>query len=300
MHRATTARLRVARALLLAAAGGLSAACASSGRVAQFQDFAAAGHAYVEALDPLLAEAGDAAVDADSVALLASREEWDRERRLERLEARNELLRRRLALLGDLRAHAGALAAYFAGLASLAGDDAGTRLGTALDGPARRVASLGEALGAADVDGRRVGALVGGSAELAVAHFRARALEEELRRRAPLVARQLALERAALEIVAETIATDLELVAQRQEAERVWEPWLGDALLMERDWMDARRRALGTRAAARSAGAAIAAVESLQAAFAALVENRSTIEHLRAFTDDAGRVLDLLEVLEEP
>ena len=119
------------RAMVLTAVVGLPACTAA--RIDHFERFAEAGVAYAGAIDALTLEAAHAAIDADSAALARAREALSEPQRREAILEHNDLLKQRVALLGDLQRHADLLRDYFLVLGAMAGSDAPAGLSAAAE-----------------------------------------------------------------------------------------------------------------------------------------------------------------------
>ena len=271
----------------------LTTGCASQ-RVGQFRSFAAVGDAYVDALGPLLDEAGEAAIDNDSLILLSTRASTDAAERARTLQSHNEALSRRIGLLGAIRRHALLLQGYFAALAALADADADTRISAALDSSLDRLATIRGTLRSAP----EISVLAKPVTRIAVGNFKKRALDQELRARAQVIAEDIDLQRAALQAISETLRADLEQMTNLRERKQVVEPFVGTGSVSESEWATARRRALTQRAAARSAEAAAAAADALKQSYVALAENRLDAVQLDTVLNHINQILDLLEELE--
>lgn len=271
----------------------LALTACTTARVSQFKQFAEAGVAYVEAVDALTREAAGASVNADSAVLARTRSAVPQDDRARTVLEHNDLLRRRVEILADLRRHAGLLAAYFVALGSMTDPDAPAEVGEAATQFVESLGAVGGRLRTARVGDMAVDDFTGSVVEISVAHFQRAQLERELRARAPVIERELDLQRAAMQAVVAAMETDLGVVLQHEEQVDVVEPFRGNAKL-PKTWSKRRREILTASTAAASAGAATAAAEKLGEAFVALAENRFGAAEYLAVMGEIRRTLDLI------
>lgn len=292
---------RSVRATALTLTALFLSACATTARVGQFREFADAGVAYVDAADAFLEEAGDAAIDADSHVLMVARERLppDAAERANGLVESNRLLRERLALLLDLRAHGHLLRAYFLALAALADSEAPSEIGRASQEIVTSLGALDEGIKRAKVGDRAVGDFTGAVVEITVANFKRAALERELNAHASIIERELDLQQAAMRAIGEQMRTDLEIVLAGLETTEIVRPFSGTRQLPRR-WPASRREILKAALAVESADAAADAAEGLKTSFVALVEDRLGISDLQALVADIDRILELIETVARP
>lgn len=280
------------RCCLLVPAVLVLTAC-STARVNQFRQFAEAGIAYVEAVDALSHEAAGASVNADSAVLARTRSAVPQDDRARTVLEHNELLRQRVAILTDLRRHAGLLGAYFVALGSMTDPDAPAEVGAAAAQFVASLGAVGDRLRAARVGDLAVADFTGSVVEISVAHFRQTQLEHELRLRAQFLERELDLQHAAMQAVVEAMAIDLGVALGHQEQVEVVDPFRGSAKLPS-NWARRRREILTASTAVASADAAALAAGKLAEAFTALAEARfGAVEYL-AVMGEIRRTLDLI------
>ena len=265
----------------------------STARVNQFKQFAEAGIAYVEAVDALTHEAAGASVNADSAVLARTRSAIPQDDRARTVLEHNELLKQRIEILADLRQHARLLGAYFVSLGAMTDPDAPAEVGDAAAQFVESLGAVGGRLRIARVGDLAVDDFTGQVVEIAVANFRQARLERELRLRAPILARELDLQHAAMRVVVEAMATDIGVVLRYEEQTDVVDPFRGNAKL-PKTWAKRRREILTASIAVASADAAAVAALKLGEAFAALAENRfGAVEYL-AVMGEIRRTLDLI------
>ncbi len=106
-----------------------------------------------------------------------------------------------------------------------------------------------------------------------VAHFRAAALEDELKKRGQTIERELELQQAALRALAQQMRTDLQAQIQQHESAAVVLSFAKDGSL-PRSWADDRKGILQSQMSLASVDAAADAATKLKIAFVALTEGR--------------------------
>ena len=271
------------------------AAC-STARVNQFKQFAEAGIAYVEAVDALTRVAAGASVDADSAVLARTRSAVPQDDRARTVLEHNKLLKQRIEILADLRQHARLLGAYFVSLGAMTDPGAPAEAGEAAARFVESLGAVGSRLRTARVGDLAVDDFTGIVVEISVANFRQAQLERELRLRAPILARELDLQHAAMRAVVEALATDIGVVLRHEEQTDIVDPFRGNAKL-PKTWAKRRREILTATTAVASADAAAAAALKLGEAFTALAENRfGAVEYLAVMTE-IRRTLDLIAAI---
>jgi len=270
----------------------LLSSCARA-RLNHFRNFSQAGAAYTRAVSVVLDEAGATAVEANSLLAVADRPLSEKERG-EFINKNNELMRARLAILGDLKRHAQLLRSYFDALAALADGDASSGVGTAAQGAVQSLGTLHPRIAKASVGGLSVASLVGSVAKIVVARFQVAALEKELKANAQTIERELDLQRAALSAIARILRTDLQIQVQQRESQEVVIPYVKDAALAPA-WRQRRRELLVAQASVTSADAAVEAARQLQLAFVALSEGRGRLVDVPAMISDINDILTLIE-----
>jgi len=268
----------------------------STARVNQFKQFAEAGIAYVEAVDALTREAAGASVNADSAVLARTRSALPQDVRARTVLEHNQLLKQRIGILADLRQHAGLLGAYFVSLGAMTDPDAPAEAGEAANQFVGSLTLVGHRLRAARVGDLTVDDFTRRVVEISVGEFRHQALERELRRRAAVIARELDLQRAAMQAIVAAMKTDLGVVLHHQEQVEVIDPFRGNAKL-PKTWSKRRREILTASTAVASANVAATAALKLGEAFRALAENRfGAVEYL-AVMAEIRRTLDLIAAI---
>jgi len=272
----------------------LLSGCASV-KINQFSRFAELGSAYSEAVTGLTKEAGNVAIDADSAALIKGREHQSREERGKTIIEHNKLLRERIELLRDLRRHTQLLRSYFLALAALAKSDEPSGIGTAAEDVVNSLGKMSERIKQAKAGGLGVGEFTGAVAKITVAQFQSAALEKELRVRTPTIERELDLQQAALQAIAEQMRTDLEVLQTREEALEVVDPFRAATNSLPSDWTKRRKEVLNAYVSLDAVDAGAELARNLKLSFLALVENRLDPSDFGILFKDINEILTLIE-----
>lgn len=284
---------RLAR-LVVVGVALLTAACETL-KLPDYQRFADAGVGYADAVPAALDSAFTEAVRADSAVLRSVREQVpEAGTRAQRLSQNTTLLRERRAQLDALGEHARQLRAYFAELQLLASNEGDAAIGARTQSIVDRLAALRPEIAGLRIGRRSVGEVASGVGALAVSAMRARALEAELRRNGAVIKDAIALQRAALELIAEQTRENARLSQGADERDRVTLPYArsGD---LPRDWDWQRLQALRPRPGLDAVVAAEAASRSLDAAFAAVALDRPQDPTIDQLVRDVRRLQALVE-----
>ncbi|MFV1987926.1 MAG: hypothetical protein ACC682_11655 [Gemmatimonadota bacterium] len=300
----THVRLRAVGILLVATAPAFGAACASGGaRVARFDAFAEAGTQFADAVPAVLDASFEGAVATSSLALEQARPGLlllpDSVREtvmLEQLQQNDADLVTRLETLRDVKRHARLLREYFVALQALAQTGAeSSGLTDVTGGFVEALATVAPSIGEATIGGQPVSELLPPVVDFAVTSFQSQVLEDELRRNAGAIERELALQVAFLTAVAETMASDYELVFAADDLDRIRTPYVRAGSL-PRSWSDRRLGSFRRQSALSSVDAASRAAERLRTAFIQLVENRIDQATIAALFIDIHGMLTFVEV----
>ncbi len=295
------------RFMLVACIAPLALLCpqgCTSARLNQFKNFAAAGIAYVDAADAVLNEAGDLVVDEDSDNLIMTRDHLSEAQRTSTIQKFNDQDQRYLKILYDIRRHNRLLRDYFVALAELAGREARSQIGKSTKSLYDSLSKLHQAIGKAQIkDGKAIGTLMEPAVTLAVAQFQQAALEEELRERAQLIERELALQHAAMKAVARVMKSRLESTLTADESTKIVLPYAGKGTppvdKLPRTWKADRRRILKARVSSDSVDAVEKVARRLQSNFVKLVNNEFDLDDLHLMIQDMNDVIALMEMLQD-
>jgi hypothetical protein len=284
---------RLAR-LVVVAVALFTAACETL-KLPDYQRFAEAGIVYGESVPAALDSAFTEAVRADSAVLRSVREQVPEAGiRAQRLAQNTALLRERRAQLDALGEHARQLHAYFVELQLLASSDGDAAVAARTRSIVDRLTALRPEIADLRIGRRSVGEVASGVGALAVSAMRARALEAELRRNGAVIRDAIALQRAALDLLAEQTRENARLSQGAEERDRVTLPFArgGD---LPRDWDWQRLQALRPRPGLDAVVAAEAAARSLDAAFAAVALDRLQDPSIDQLVRDVRRLQALVE-----
>lgn len=281
----------LARVLLLASATFASGCASEQVRVDQFAGFAATGTAFTKAVGPVLTESFDATAATNSLVLLQARDPLSASDRLQALQQADDDLDARLAILGDLKRHLGVLQSYFDALASLSATTAQSSGMTGVaQGLVDALGKLDARIANASIAGTSIASLVAPAAEFAFVTHQSHVLDEELTRNAATIDREIRLQQAALQALADAYASDLGVVAAQTYREDVALPYAGSSALAP-DWSTTRANLLQSTLDTTAVQAAADAASSLRSSFVALVENRLSGERLAALQTDLNNIL---------
>jgi len=268
--------------------------CASA-KINQFSRFAELGCGYSEAVSGLTREAGNVAIDADSAALMKAREPLTPEERGETIIKHDKLLSERVTQLRDLRRHTQLLRSYFQALAALAKSDAPSGIGAASEDVVKSLGKMSDRIKNAKVGDLPVSEFIGPLVKITVAQFQSAALGKELRVRAPIIERELDLQQAALQAIAEQMRTDLEVLQAREEALDVVDPFRATKDSLPSDWTKRRKELLNTQISLDSVDAGVELARNFKLSFVSLVENRLDLSDVEMMFGDINEVLTLIE-----
>jgi len=281
--RATVHAFNVLGCLTLVAATGCAA------RTSQFHDFATAGVAYVKASEAVLDEAGSATIRADTAVMITARPNTPEAERGARIRESNTLLKQRMVVLRDIRRHGRQLQRYFEALASIADSKAPESAAKAAESAFEGLAGLSAA-----IKNSSLKPVVPTVTTLTVGAFKARILEDELRRRADAIAAELALQEAAFAVIGDQLKTDLGVQLNTIETQQIITPYRSAADL-PKDWGATREQFLKTLTASASADAAGQAARALREAFEAVVANRFDQMAFASLLADITEMLTIAE-----
>lgn len=269
------------------------ASCAAV-KTNQFKQFSQAGVAYSNAVTVLVDESGSTAIDADSMVLVKTRPHLSEDARKEAISTQNTDLRKRMAILGDLKRHSRLLRSYFEALGALAESDKPSQIGTAAEGVVQALGKLHPSIENANVGKLPVAGFVGGVTKITVGHFRAAALEDELTKRGQTIERELELQQAVLRALGQQMRTDLQAMIQQQESNGVDIPFVKDEPLPG-SWSNDRKEILQSQMSLASVDSAADAATKLKIAFVALAEGRFQLVDVPTMIGEINEIVALIE-----
>jgi hypothetical protein len=287
---------RVPAVLVLMSLSLMASSCAAV-RINQFKQFSQAGTSYSNAVVDLLDASASPAIDTDSMELVKDRESFTTEKRKNAILDHNKALRERLLILGDLKRHARLLSSYFEVLGTLAESNAPSEVGSASEGVVQALGKLHPSIQNAEIGHASVASFVGGVTQIVVGHFKAAALESELKKRAPTIERELDLQQAALSALAEQMRVDLQAQLNQQESNDIVLPFVTDGPLPG-SWSGERKQILQSQLSLASVNAAADAARKLKIAFVALAEGRFQLVDVPTLLGQISEVVSLIEKIE--
>lgn len=285
------------------AVSGLLAGCASSARVNQFKAFAEVGAKSQTAVRTIIDEAARSSADADSQRLITARRLATRASPPSadlsaQILASNKAVVAHTEALTAFKRHSGLLSDYFTALGALAAFDGESGIADSAKSTVTALQGLAPALKDASVGDAPVADFIGAAAGLAVAHFKAKALEDELRANGPAVERALDLQRAFLDALNEDMTSDYQTLSEQVLFKNVVQPFAAPSGELGATWMVERRTAL-LAASNRTEPVKEAAALSrkLHLSFIALAEGRLEPSDLALSAADLSRLVDLVEMV---
>jgi hypothetical protein len=268
--------------------------CATQ-RAGQFSTFAGAGKSYAEAMLSLTEEAGKTAIDADSEILLQIRKPLDKQTRLERYQDQTKELKSMLDEMYALRRHTLLLKNYFVALSRLSETAAPTVIGKKTENLVASLQVIHPVLENAGIGETPVKDFIGSAVPIVVSAFRQKALEDELRKNAPLIERELDLQHAVLKALSVELQSDLRIIGKQKENNLVVKPYVAEGAIPD-EWKETRREALtSTQFILVSSDNAAKAADKLKQTFIALVENKTSPDDFDELFTDINAMLDLVE-----
>jgi hypothetical protein len=148
----------------------------------------------------------------------------------------------------------------------------------------------------AKVGGISVSSFSGKVVKIAVASFRQAALEKELKARAPILERELDLQQAALQVIAEQMRTDLQAILSQMESTEIVLPYRAKKSLPS-SWSKKRYQILTSHLSLASVDAAADAAKRLKSSFVALLEKRFGLAEMQALIKDTDETIALVEAI---
>lgn len=279
----------IAFALIMTLSG-----CATA-RLNQFRNFSQAGVAYTRASRTLTNEAGDAAIRADSAVLLKARTDLPAAERRSAVLGSDQLLKQRLVILHQLNSHAQLLESYFQIIADMVESRSGNGLGESARGLYDSMATMSKPLQNATIGKEKIADYIPAVLNIVVQKIKVKALNAELKVRAPLIERELALQEAALTALAKDMRDDLAIKLNVDESREVIDPYGSSADRLPADWAARRERVLTSHVAVQSATDAAKAAKALRTTFAALVAGNLSSGAIGNLIQEINSMLDLAD-----
>lgn len=285
------------------AIGGLLAGCASTARVNQFRAFADVGTRSQTAVSTIIDEAARANVDADSQRLVTARRLATRITPPSvdlsaQILASNKAVVAHTEALAAFKRHSALLSDYFAALGALSAFDGESGIADSAKSTVTALQGVAPELKDATIGDAPVADFIGAAAGLAVAHFKAKALEDELRANGPAVERALDLQRAFLDALNEDMMSDYQTLSEQLLFTDVVQPFAAPSGDLGAQWIAERRSALlAASARTEPVKEAAALARKLHLSFIALAEGRLEPGDLALYAADLSRLVDLVEMV---
>lgn len=290
----------------------------TTARINHFKEFAQAGGQYADTVSVVYAQAGDTAIDADSLILTHTRSTIvsarqgltgdalkqqaakDSKQLLDDLNDHNRLLKSRLEILDDLQNHLALLKNYFVALSALAASQEPSGIGEAAKETVDALAGISARIKKAKVGELPVGDFVQPVTTLVVSQFQRAALEKELNARSVVIANEIDLQKAALTAIERGMRDDLSLIEEAEQRAAVIMPYSSAANALPADWAAKRKEFLKKTVKLDAVEAAAHAADRLKLSFMALVENRFDLADAEALVQDINRVATIVEGVHKP
>jgi hypothetical protein len=290
----------------------------TTARINHFKEFAQAGGQYADTVSVVYAQAGDAAIDADSLVLTKTRSTIvsaregltgdalkqqaakDSKQLFDDLNEHNRLLKSRLEILSDLQKHLSLLKNYFVALSALAASQEPSGIGEAAKGTVDALGGISARIKKAKVGELPVGDFVQPVTTIVVSQFQRAALEKELNARSVVIANEIDLQKAALTAIARGMRDDLSSIEEAEQRGAVMAPYSSPANALPDDWAATRKEFLKRTVKLDAVETAALAADRLKTSFIALVENRFDLADAEALVQDINRVATIIEGVQKP
>jgi len=303
-----TARSYAATAVVCGHLAILGACAATQAEIDSGSRFATAGIAYVDALPAVFDESFRLTVRMNSDQLLLARQDLldsggamtaqdSQDTLADALESADELLAARQQLLENLRRHSRLLRSYFTALQALTDKRNASGITATTRDIVASLAALRPGIEGTMVGNAKVTDLTGPGVQLVVANYENAALREELRLRGGAIERELALQQAVLEALADDMIDNAETIIQVEELNPIFEEFTGDGRVSAA-WSDRRTMAFKQSVSLDSYNEIKKAAATMHRAWIALVENRDSEMNLDALLRDIESFLALARLFE--
>jgi hypothetical protein len=270
--------------------------CATQ-RISQFASLAAAGKSYSEAMSALTEETGKIAIDADNEHLLLYRDKYTEEDRKRIILERDSALRSLLDILGGIRVHTALLGRYFESLNQLAGSKYPSTLTGQIASLVESLEKIHPVLENATIGNMDVKSFIGEGVPVILGSLKQKKLEQELRRNAAMVERELELQKALLEALSEQLKSDLELLLQIKNFNQVLQPYIKQGQ-PGKEWKSSRKEVLTTSLSLAALDQALSAATELKTVFLNLTENKATLSGFKSLFDSINLMIGLVEKIQ--
>lgn len=273
----------------------LFAGCATT-RMNQFNEFAEAGKAYIDAVEVVIEEAGNATVDADSTLLVRLRENIEYQDRVDSILKHNKILKQRLMLLRNIRRHGRLLKRYFIALSNLVNSRQPEQIAAITEELVQNLGTISDDIKDAKIGNMAVIDFTVPATKILIKNIRVKVLEVELKKHAAAIERELDLQKAALQLIADQLKTDLEAIVLNLETTEIVNTYISDKKLPS-TWVKKRKEILTATVTLDAAHAAFKAAKNMKNAFIALVENKFEFSRLDTIMTDIEEIYVLVDAI---
>lgn len=280
-------------ALLLTAFTG----CATA-KIPQFEAFANAGTAYTQAVDGLITEVGNSAVDANSVKLLQNRALAPVA--MSDFQQQDKDMRAYLADLNQIQLQTTLLGNYFQALADLATSSAPQSFSTEIQSLATTLVGVTEEVrGTSIAQGTEIATAAGSVGGLVVKEVQGKELQRELEARKDTIAQILQLQQILLAVLSSQTEANARFTTALDYDQQVVTPFMAGQVTQatQTSWMSERFSLLSQPVLVEQVNTAAQAARSLQQAWNKLLSNDLTAADVQAITDELAPVLASLDAL---
>ena len=205
----------------------------------------------------------------------------------------DQVMKARLGTYADLKRHTHLLKSYFLAFKSLSKPDAVPGIRTAAKNMTSELGKISPGLKALTIGSASVKSLIAPSVNLVVGSFKSSALQSELEARGGMIERELALQEALVQAIAEQVRADQANQSLRYCRDNVVEPYVGTGKLRQ-GWPKRRLRCLRSTTDVDMAQAAEAAIRSLRMAYIAAAENHIEYSHVADLVTTVQRFVELV------
>lgn len=270
--------MKLRRAVLLLVFSTAFFGCDST-RLDQFSSFSAAGTLYVGNFHQLTSQAGSTMIASDSAVLVVAREQAGSTLGDHRAEfARNvrqddKGIEDYLTTLQKLDGHASLLGSYFSAITELTNGKADSNVTTAADSLLDSINAFNPQIEKATVAGQPIKNFVQPATSLIVGHFEVKALNEHLKKAAPVIDEALTLQEAAVDALTAQIKSSQAASLEVRETTDVINPYVASGNLAT-SWTSSRGAFLRDSVAINGLNSAKSAISQLHATFRQLVQDK--------------------------
>ena len=205
----------------------------------------------------------------------------------------DQAMKARLGTYADLKRHTHLLKSYFLAFKSLSKPDAVPGIRTAAKNMTSELGKISPELKALTIGSASVKSLIAPAVPLVVGSFKSSALQSELEARGGMIERELALQEALVQAIAEQVRADQANQSLRYCRDNVVEPYVGTGKLRQ-GWPKRRLRCLRSTTDVDMAQAAEAAIRSLRMAYIAAAENHIEYSHVADLVTTVQRFVELV------